>query len=419
MSNNNIIFDHFATFLKSFWKENRTLDELYSILATLHTKGCKPPTVKDNFIRHESIPEELYGGVFLLLLETDFYNQYFDIGMITRIEMMNSDRIAFQIYKYLKNIHKNFESDELYFWRRWIDLYEVRYDSDRFSDEHKKKIFDKLEKYTNYTFFTVELEKIKNLPKYESLYNALKDRLSSINYFFTMTFYQFKRGWFKHFHYKVDNYKDNEMQKDENCIRKCIDQIQNNINNLKKTKSYQDFHYDYRINYLYYYGSKLIGYDLKDFKEQPQNRRQTILEECEKLLSNEMKIEATDNLQYRIWYDYYYFIHIQRCMQHKLLEEKCDYYEALELILKCLNLLDNLENSIKGGFLRILLKVYYHKRNLEYIKFSIKAFLLERSIEEPFNMQPIKQVFRPKIENDKSKQDLEWIMKIREKIFIE
>lgn len=395
--------------LKEYWKKNRKLKDLYALLPNLHeNKKSKSKTVQDQFVRINSLPLGLLKGVLLLLAETDFYLSYFDLGMIPRLEMINSDRVAFQQYKLMKNS----TAKEDNFWGRWLTLYEVRYNSDRFNDDAKKEKFEELKRYVQLDYFEREKEMIKKIDK--NLYDVLLKRLEIFNYFFALSYYQSYRGWLQNSRYNAKAPKE-EITKVESGISATLHDIERYMNKLEKIDAIKEnFYFDYRINFLYFKGSQLIGSETKHFKELNNELREKNLKNGQSILDETLP-EKSDNLQYRIWHDYYRYLHLQRVAENLILER--DYYAGLQQIVICLDLLNKIERKLRGGFSRLLLKIKYQKRGLMYIQNSIEAFLLEKELEEPYGYE-YKLHEESQTKRDSSFQKIQdWMKEVRKNIF--
>lgn len=393
-------------------KEKRTKERLYEILAVLHKIGCTADVVQQNFNRNRSIPQKLLDGVLLLLIDTDFYLSFLDVGMLPRADIYNSERVSRKYYENLKIMLA--ETDD--FWGRWVTLHELRYQSTLLSNEEKEKkylkIFDEYKSpITEKKFFTEELKKLKEIePK---LAEHIQYKMDILNLFYKLCFNLSYRSWIKNSIYYVDKEEFfNKIHPIDNSIKDSFDEIEKKLseNPLLKEK----FYYDFRIHELYYKGSKLIGSETKPFIELSQKKRMEMVKTGKKLLEETIP-NSKDNLQYRVWHKYYHYLNVQREAENLLLDK--NYIEGLEKYKEAYSMLKEMESQIAGGFFTILLKIKYQKRGVSYIINSMEAFLLEKQLEDPYGYEYRLNEERQKSRDSTFDRIQEWMINLRKDIF--
>lgn len=409
----------------------KIMGTLYQILSQLHkdsktskgSLGCIPKTVADNFTRQKSIPIGLLNGVLLLLVETDFYLSFFDVGMTPRLELFNSERTSKKLYEYMRLLIS--KDDE--FWGRWLNLHCIRYESDLWDDDEKEKLYNKYHTiYKKYDypsmFFVEELKKMKMINR--DMHKRLKQRIEFFNHFFCFCFYLTYNSWIKYS--GRFNLKERESQKKELLV--VVEQrMKNSFEALRRyfieestgtfykrspfsKELFDSFYFDFRIHQLYYEGTLLIGSEVNHFRELDENQRNTLLIRGEEF-KNKLQPRYNDNTQYRIWYLYYVCLHQQRVAEHELCNES--FHKALELFNEANQILNEIEQIASGGFYRILLKVKYQRRCIFYITNSLEAYLLEKQLEDPYNIEYKLNEARHKSKDNTFQNLQKWMEEIR------
>ena len=399
-----LLYEFYAVPLCKYWSKKG--NSLNRILAVLHKDKTKTDKhIRDNLGNH-SVPEDLFPGILFLLIETDLYQKFFDVGLTPRTDFFNSERRAMEQYQYLSLLTD--KKDEI--WGRWLKLFQLRYDfnknMDKWGEHQQEDLFEKVEK--DISDGTIEQEFEEYLKKIEDHktelkqkkpkqdFNDLKENLCSdissrfeiINLFFQLSFYEIYRNWLRneYLYDKKDADDENRCKAEEEIGRaeRRADDILKKMDDTDFKNNHSAFYEDYRMMRLYHIGTNLIGIKTVHFKEFNSDERNDYLEKGKKLLEK-MKPDITDTLQYHIWFEYYHYLHLQREMEHCLAESKIR--EGLIKLETALEALKKLEAKTQGGFSKILLKVKYQKRGLEYIKSSFEAMLLEKELEQPFGSE--------------------------------
>lgn len=436
-----LLYEFYALPLCEYWtKKGRRDNFLHRVLAILHNDKTKTAKhVRDNLRRDHSVPEDLFQAILFLLIETDFYQKFFDMGLTPRMDFFNSERRTMDQYQYLSLLTD--EKDNL--WGRWLKLFRLRYDfnenignENKQGEQQQKAMFKQVEK--NISDQTIEkefeeyFEKVKHhktklkQKKLKQSFNMLKENLCSdifskfeiINLFFRLSFYETYRSWLRgrYLYKKEDGNKKDRIDAEKEIDRagRQADDILKKMDAMDFKKDHSAFYEDYRMMRLYHMGSNLIGTKTLHFKKFDISERDEYLDRGEKLLK-EMEPNVTDTLQYHIWFQYYRYLHLQRKMEHCLAQTKVR--EGLIRLENALEALKELEAKTQGGFSRILLKVKYQKRGLEFIKSSLEAMLLEKELEQPFGSEYQINEQQQANKDSSFQRTQAWIKEIRKNFF--
>lgn len=417
-SNSKTWYDFYGENIRKYWKshDNRTLNDLYHTLAELHTEGCDPKTVQDNFVRGEAIPEKLLPGVLLLLVETDFFQNLFDIGMSTRRDLLNSERMLFKFYHMMKSSVAGID----YFWGRWVLLFELRYDSKLLSNGDKLQLFAKIEERLGEAHFKDELKKLKKIRP--EMIKDLTERLELFEEFFVLTFNIAYLLFLKEYFKTLSEDETKDRKKYQEKIRSLESATDSHIVNLEKklpqisqNNLYISFQNDFRNHKLYYFGYKLQSYEGAALRDLSKEARESHLKEVDKLL-NVLKPEITDNISYNVMYDYYKFSSMCKTQEHLLLGK--NYRGCLDAIAKTLEFAEALEIKSASLYPKILLKVKYRKRELHFIKDSVETFLIEKQMEDPDNYEYMTHEHHVKKKENVFESIQSWMRELRREIFL-
>lgn len=376
-------FKFYTPSLLEHWnsrKEGRSKEKLFEILAKLHTKGCKKNTVAQYFHRTKTLPKEVLNGVWLLLTETKFYNKLFEIGMTPRRELHNSKPITEGYYELLKN--QIAKEDE--FFGRWIELYELNYQTEILTREEKELRYEQIfqeykSEVVEKTFFQRERKLLKQIDK--EIWESIEKHYEILNLFYKVCLGLAYFGFLRN----LKNYKS--IEKYSSRILSIRNFVKDNLFKLKSKLEafglYEKFYTDFRIHEIYFYGNEILGIEITPFRyESPQKRENMLTQQKETL--NLCKPTVQDSIQYRVWYKYFEFMHLQWEAIHNL--EKVDLLSGIENLKSCLGYLEEFEKEL-AGFVRILFKVKYHKRNLNFLISSLEIYLLEQN----FHLNQVEQ----------------------------
>jgi hypothetical protein len=396
-----LLYEFYAVPLLHYWeKKKRKRITLNRMLACLESKDRE--LVNDN-LKGCSVPLTLLKGILFLLIETDFHQQFFDIGLTPRIDHFNSEKKAMEHYRYLSLLVS--ENDPI--WGRWLNLFELRYDFNENErrlgkdPNNQEELFKEIENHLSlWPGFRDYLQKLETCEadltrdKEKKEFNALKKEICShisskfkiINLFFQLSFYETWRGWLRNqYLYKRKDEAGRKAAEEKIASLKAeADNVLKQMEDMNFRDKHPAFYEDYRMMRLYHLGTNLIGTPTVHFKKFDHKERLNYLEEGEKLLE-QMAPEIGDTFQYRIWFEYYRYLHLQREMEHCLAKNRIR--EGLIKAETALNALKDLEDKIQGGFSKILLKAKYQKRGLEYIISTLEAMLLEKELEQPYGLE--------------------------------
>jgi hypothetical protein len=411
----------YAEPLHNFWKdkEGRKLEELFNLISRLYSKSNteekrSQSTVKDYFVRQHILPKEYLNGVICLLIETNFYQNFFEIGMIHRLDLKNTQKEARNTFLYLKS---NVAEKEDLFWYRWIFLYQLQYEKN-FGDYNSiQKAFENMVSSFLENWFEYELNIINDI--YKNLYEPISENIKIINRIFFICLLFNYRAFLRDRNYNNQrNITNKELLEIEEKIENLTIENQRKLNDLKKyfkeTKYSERYQEDFKLLELFQSGNRLIGkyvtaYPLLDF-----DRRQELLIYGENFIY-ESKPGPMDKKIYIVWYEYHQFLHYLRILEHSI---SSGHYEiSISHADKCIDLLNKLDEKLKGGFLRYCIKIRYHRRSIYFIRESIDAYLLERSMEASTDNDYVKNILYLEKKDDSFKTTQEWIKKVYQNIF--
>ncbi len=426
-----LLYKFYADPLKIYWKK-REDSFFYRIIDVLQKKKTD---IRRNLGRDRSVPSELLQEILFLLIETDFHQQFFDIGLMPRIDHFSSERKAMKHYRHLSLL----VSEEDRIWGRWLKLYELRYDfnENEYSAgknlrNQQEKLFKEIDEDIEHNLpgFMGYLNKLENCrtdlkqSKKKEIFNDLKKELyfnisskfRMINLFFQLSFYETWREWLRNeYLYRREDEEGRKAAEEKiDSLKAKADDVLKEMEDMNFRENHSAFYEDYRMMRLYHLGNNLIGTKTAHFKDIISDERCEYLKEGERL-SEQMKPEPADTFQYHIWFEYYRYLHLQRKMEHCLAENRIR--EGLIKAEDALNALRDLEYKIQGGLSKILLKVKYQKRCLEYIKSSLEAMLLEKELEQPYGFE-YRINEQQQANKDTSFERIQaWMKKIRKHLF--
>lgn len=420
-------FSFYAIPLRDFWKSNksnRKMEDLYKLLARLYVKSNPgdedraASSVKNLFKREDknTLPREYIRGVSALLLETDFYLRFFEIGLPHRLEVKNTKREARNSYLYLKT---NYAEKIDTFWGRWIESYSLFYDSSHLSHEEISILFEKRFKDLVHNegkeHFKIELERIHK--EYDpQLSSLLFLRYNIINLFYKTSFLFNYRSFLKDIlneeseSYISKSERETKIQNTIESLSITIKELETLINNPDFKNEFQE---DLLMIQMHNQGNQFIGRFVSSFKNLSEKNQNNLLEKGDYFVYT-MKPNPDSSKIYRIWYEYYEFLHLYRILEQFL--SKGYYENAMDQCRKCLDHLDRLDEKLKGGFLRICIKIRYHRRTIHYIYHSIDAFLLESALDsnDGNQIQMNREAFNKK--NDQFQRTISMISEVHDRI---
>lgn len=307
-------------------------------------------------------------------METKFYEKLFEIGMTTRRELHNSKKVTESFYELLKN--QIAKTDE--FWGRWIELYELNYQTEILSREEKEARYETIfQEYKSSVrkkiFFKRERDLIEEL--YPEVFESIEHHLEILNLFYKVCFGLAYFGFLRNLrNYKsIEKYSSSRVLSIQNFVKDAIFELREK---LEQYKLFERFYFDYRIHEIYYYGNEILGIQITPFRYENPQRREEMLSKQKQIL-NECRPNSKDSIQYRVWYKYFEYMHLQWEAIHKL--QKFGLLLGLESLKKCLEYLEEFEREFLAGFMRILLKVKYRKRNLKFLISTVEIALLEKN----------------------------------------
>lgn len=136
-----------------------------------------------------------------------------------------------------------------------------------------------------------------------------------------------------------------------------------------------------RLLDLYYSGNRSMCDHEGNFATLPKAKRDSFLDKSNAILKT-MQPTIEDELLYRVWHKYYYFLYLQKLVEQDIHDK--NYFEVPQRVRLALDFLEDIQKTCRGGFNRIRIKCIYHKRYLEFIWNSIEAYLLEKETLSQF-----------------------------------
>ncbi|HMY68779.1 MAG TPA: hypothetical protein PL163_19195 [Leptospiraceae bacterium] len=367
-------FEFYGEKLHKFWKdkkaEGRTLEGLYLLMGKLsdgHTDNAIS-TIKNKFIREKSLTKELIPAAAVLLLETDFYSQFFDIGMLHRLDKQNTEKQSRTSYDLLK-IKSADKTDII--WNRWLNLFREKY----IEPENTEKFYSVESGKTDSKEIIDLMERLR---KEESdLYEIINFRKDVIDRFYKLSVIFHYRS-FLHSELFRKDIENNDRKRKGPEIDLLLNEADRLLDDLEKYSSrpeFGEFYEDFRLYRNYQTGNHMFGTAV--FKDLSQKEQKTELERKKKYMEIMLPRED-DSHTYSIWYNYYNFHYLQNRMDYFMNSGSLE--KGLEECEKCIQLLKALDGKLKGGFLRLSLKIKYNLRILYLIYYSVEAMIQERSV---------------------------------------
>ena len=358
MSVKKIWFNLYVTpLLEQFkFKDYGNKEKFYNKLSEL-SPDIEIGTLK-KAIEQKRLEDKFFKPVQILLLDTDFYKQFFDISLIHRIYASGSERESLKNYKLLKLvIHKNDR-----FWGRWLNLFELKYEI-KLDGIEKNKVIEILES-DNFN----DLSEISKKLKYEKTFKL-------INQVFNLAFKLAKTSLAISKKEKFNNSR-----------------IEIKIEDYEKSK----FYHDMKMLNLYQDGTFILLNFKGHFKEQNSEDQKSILEKGgEFFQKNSLKIGESST--FKIWYLFYKFLHVQREMEFELIKK--EFEQALIFVTKSEEILNEIEEIHNGEQNFIILKLKYQRRYINLVKNYLEIYNFKINIEDPFKEYDESEVVEYEQEN--------------------
>lgn len=400
-------FEFYGEKLHKFWKDKktdkRTQEGLYHLMGKMSDGNADNAvsTIKNKFIREKSLTKELIPSAAVLLLETDFYSQFFDIGMLHRLDMQNTEKQSRKSYDLLK-IKSADKSDII--WSRWLNLFREKY----IESENREKFY-KREMDTADSEEVMDL--MERLKKYEpDIYKIIHFRKSVIDIFYRVTVIFHYRSLLHSELFREDIGNNDKKKKgtEIDLLLKEADRLLDVLEKKSDLPEFKEFYEDFRIYRNYQAGNHMFGTAV--FKDLSLEEQKTELGRKKKCME-EMTPREDDSHTYNIWYNYYNFHYLQNRMDFFMNSGSLE--KGLEECEKCIQLLKTLDGKLKGGFLRLSLKIKYNLRILYLIYYSVEAMIQERSVGLSINgTEYEKEELSEK--RDRTVTDvLEWLKSVR------
>jgi hypothetical protein len=378
-------FQFYGMKLREFWKNNYALKDLFEILSELSAKKeGKKRTIEEQFSdRSKHLPLHIFKITNLLLVETDFYEQFFTIGMVHRQEMLNSKKAAETYFGFIDKLIWKEDA----FWGRWLDLYKLNFDVKvHFTETQQDSLFEEYyrlikEKKFDNEFSKAELSNLKQLIDIDR-FKKLESRFMKINKLFTLSFYLSYRAWL------ISKIRKSEMNDNKLPPKNRLKEIETYIDDFYEKdfihlKESEEFYQDYLMLEIHFYGSRLIGYEADNFKNLPKELRNKLIHTGKEVLrKSELKMNRNISYQYRVWYEYYKFILAQRYAENYFMEN--DKQNILLYYKKALEQLIIVEDLLSGGFSRILIKVKRHYIDLYFVINHLELYFSELNLENTY-----------------------------------
>jgi hypothetical protein len=278
------------------------------------------------------------------------------------------------------------------YWEKWIRLYEIN-------------LYDYSEKDTVIEYFQHEAENLEtsiedavhsiheilcsksnSIKKhYSSLYEKIDKRIHIYERIYRSIFYLTYYSWLRELGARKEisnsewNLTETMREISFTRVQKYIQELQN----LTRDNSEEDLQIKktVRLLDLYYSGNRSMSDYEGKFSQLASSQREDFLEKSSEILKK-MQPVSEDELVYRVWFKYYYFLYLQKLVEHEVYNK--NYFEVPERVKIALESLEEIQRTCRGGFNRIRIKCIYHKRFLEFIWSSIEAYLLEKETISQF-----------------------------------
>lgn len=385
----------FCNPLREIWKrdkKNRTIGRLADLIEGLTGYGAE--YVKQVLTNSDRNPTpKMIPAFSLLVLETDFCDQFLDLALRHRQEKFQSRRYADRFFRQLDAIYPQDE----HFWRRWLLLYSLRYDSDADKPEKLEILETQINNLKNgpqlnpLAAKTLESLKIlKGVPNRPGhLADALEIRLGWMNHCFALMTYLTATQWLR--------YRSDEVQKfgtegkiagmnSKQCFDKAGEALKGMQDACKDPDVQRSLGADTRMMELYLKGSELIGAHADSFRNLIPEERKRIIDCGDEILKGQnLEPCEGDSLHYRVWYAFYSYLQQQRVAHDSI--GQGNFHEGIAHLTEALEILARIERNSGGNFAPLLLKVYQAQREGEFLRSSLKIILATRE-SNPTSITP-------------------------------
>ncbi len=353
--------------------------------------GNSEASIKKEFSQ-KKIPAKYIEAIRYILMASSLYIDYFALLLPFYRDQDGKESLIKIKIDLLKRNKKQ------PYWDKWIQLVEMKlssyYEKNIVLEYFKKEaenLNTSLEETVSSIHTTLCLKSGFIKKNYFDLYTKIDRRIQIYERVYRSIFYLTYYSWIFSFirHYK---HSLSESSLKEKVRKICFTQVENYIKELKELtdeKLEEDIYLrkTVRLLDLYYSGNRSMIDHEGNFSTLSKVQRESFLKQSREIL-NKMSPLPEDELLYRVWFKYYYFIYLQKLVEHEIHNQ--NYLEVSEKIRTALESLEDIQRTCRGGFNRIRIKCVYHKRYLEFIGNSIEAYLLEKETISHFGISNIK-----------------------------
>lgn len=224
-------------------------------------------------------------------------------------------------------------------------------------------------------------EKLKKPSSSKQLFEKIDKRIHIYERIYRCIFYLAYYSWIRESNARKTVHK-NELDLQEKIRATAFEKVRQYLEELNdRIKEETDYNLNktIRLLWLYYAGNKSMSDYEGSFPDLSKEKIKIFLDASQDIL-NFVQPKPEDELVYRVWHKYYYYLYLQMLVQNEIINK--NYFEALDKINIAQESLKDIQGTCRGGFNRIRIKCIYHKRYLDFILNSIEAYLQEK---ETFN----------------------------------
>lgn len=372
--------------------------------------GSSEHSIQKSF-KDKKLPKKYLKIIEFFLFSSNYHEIFFEISF--DFYMDKDISLGSKNFEELKNKGENY----FFYWEKWLKLVKnkksLEFDSKKIIDDFKTE-FEEIKKTSLSEFKDNKISdyiEVLNFKNFTEEIQKIKERIFILEGFYRILFCLVYVSRLKRY-FKTDFSRKENHDLDKNTEE--IFQIGENILEeleVKITKDNLEFLETLELLKLNFYGNRSI-YDFSwEYANFPIDKFEEVIKKSKFHLGN-VKPNLKKNIIYKVWTSLYNFYVLQKEIELELKKE--NYLNCIDLIDDGINLLLQIQKNCRSSFTRIHLKTIYHKRDLEFKKTSLEAYILEQNTEG---------VFRKNFDNwdsfsydEDMKQQLSKMIEIRTKI---
>lgn len=395
---------------KNFRNQKHTNDTEQNISET---------TIKTQFTKNKTIPATYLPAIRYILHASNIYTNYFSTLLPFYLD---EDAKESLIHLKMEKLKTNVP-----YWDKWIELNKRRRNYSReeknatlnfFKNKAEEIVSDELNSVdTIHLILCENYKKILERPSlYLKVYEAIDKRLHIYERIYRCLFYLSYFSWFRSAEVRIDLTSSELVLKEKVRVESFqkANQYLTEVKERLKEESDVNLRRTVRLLELYHLGNESMSDYEGNYLDLTKEKRSIFFEKS-KLTLEKIFPKPQDELVFRVWYKYFYFLYLQKLVQAEIQDQ--NYYEVLDKIDLAQEGLLDIQKTCRGGFNRIRIKSIYHKRYLDFIYNSIEAYLLEKETSTQFGNAPTPAYLEEYFYDESFVDTINW-MKDQRKIIV-